>query len=124
MQHFITNLCDDIYITRQALTKPANIANMYITTRQRSQGRQESYNCSDIMNESDAEHNMKQHVFRQPMLQRQQTSTFSVDEYEEYEDIESFEEDSKYVFSQNIFTPYATQNMVKVMRSVSGNRDV
>lgn len=125
---FVTHLCDDIYITRKAITKPKNIANMYITTRQVSQGRQESYNCSDIDENQVLFGNT---VFTKPVcLQRQQTASYSqatdygIDDYEEQNIEDNNDESDNYVFSQNMLTPYTTLKMVDVMRSVSGNRNI
>jgi len=131
-RRFVTNLCDDIYITHKALCKNHNVANMYITTRQRSQGRQESYNCSDIEGEcKDTDSGVNIHSTRL-LLTRQLTQTtssstdnteYGLNEYAYTEDIEDTDEkiEEKYTFSQNILTPYATKTVIGLMRSVSGN---
>jgi hypothetical protein len=101
----LKNLCDDIYICRR--TFGTQFANMFCTARGNSQNHQRAYATTHLP-ESDNTHNLFR---RQPPIYRS-TNRINRQQYEDDEDLE-------HDVSDSTDTPYRTQTMTQVMRSVS-----
>jgi Mg-chelatase subunit ChlD len=115
---FLKTLCDDIYIAYRTIgTKKAP---MFITARQSSQGREQSYVCNNIENDF---HENPLFSLRKNRRQTMNGSftlldTLTLDDLE----FEKGDDDSidNYSLSQELLSPYSTQGQEKTMRTISG----
>jgi uncharacterized protein YegL len=111
--------CDDIYIAYKTIG--THIGNMYTCARQTSNGREQSYVCSEIPNEIISQHN---YDIANDLLNIIENEDYGEDgEEDEEEDGEPYkagEDDiDNYQMSQNYLSPYTTNGMRTVMREVS-----
>jgi Mg-chelatase subunit ChlD len=96
----LKNLCDDIYICHS--TFGTSYGHMYCTARGNSQGQQRAYATTHLPNQ----HERRNTIYRSNRIYQDK---------DEYED----EEDLQHEVSDSIDTPYCSQTMTQVMRSVS-----
>jgi hypothetical protein len=113
----LKNLCDDIYICRR--TFGTTYGDMFCTARGNSQGQQRAYTATHLPERSNAiqRSNVIQRcnaIQRNIAIQRSSHITYQ----DEYEDEEDFDE-LQHAVSDSTDTPYRTQTMTQVMRSVS-----
>lgn len=95
-------LCDDLYIAYKTIEKSFGI--MYITARQMSNGLQKTYVCKPF-----EEHNNLSDIYASYLPLRR-------NDYIVKEDISEI---NNYVPSKNVFSPYGTDKLLKLMRSIS-----
>ena len=138
-RQFIKVLMDDLYVSYK--TMDSHISHMYSCSRQTSQGRQCSYNVTDIT--EDANNNGDSFILKRnmnipqtpvkrsnnicfPCMDDEDTNVKPMSLDNEYDEIfrehdieDSYDEFDDFVLSQNTETTYATPSIVNMMRSVS-----
>ena len=114
---FMKNLCDDIYICIRGLR--SELGPMYITARQNSQGRQRSYNPTDISG-------LKRYQSHPTSYMRGGGYGGSCPLGEESDDEDAVNNvfgfevvDDDHEMSQRMHSAYVTPGCAKVMRTVS-----
>ena len=127
--NFLKMLCDDIYIVNKTLG--TRYGNMFSCARQTSQGRQQSYTCSEIQEQEIQEQEIQeqeeqfgqQQLYPDPlgMLQLKRSNHVTFIKEDINQDINDDEEIDFYKLSQEILSPYSTNSQINMMRSVSGN---
>jgi len=135
---FIKILMDDLYVSYK--TMDSHISHMYSCSRQTSQGRQYSYNVTDI-NDNDSGRNFalkrSMNIPQTPVKRSNHICFPCIDEEDanvretvlvdnEYDAIfrednidENYDEFDDFVLSQNTDTTYTSPSIVNMMRSVS-----
>ena len=125
--NFLKMLCDDIYIVNKTLG--TRYGNMFSCARQTSQGRQQSYTCSEVQ-ELDIQDDQHRQLYQDPLemlqLKRSKYVTFINQDINEdiNEDINDDDEIDFYKLSQEVLSPYSTNSQINMMRSVSGNNKI
>ena len=129
---FLKTLCDDIYIANRTTGTP--YATMFTAARQTSQGRQQTYNCSNIDEleikcfgsnlSCNGQSAFKKNVFR-PFMSRA-TNNLDDDLYnnsnkDQDQDPDQDANINNYTLSHDALSPYSTLGVVSVMRGVSGD---
>ena len=123
--NFLKMLCDDIYIVNKTLG--TRYGNMFSCARQTSQGRQQSYTCSDIQEEQEIQYGELQdgQLYPDPLgmlqLKRSNHVTFQNENINQDINDDEDEEIDFYKLSQEVLSPYSTNSQINMMRSVSGN---
>jgi hypothetical protein len=101
----LKNLCDDIYICHRTLG--TQFGNMFSIARGNSQGQHRAYNATYVPNS----HKIHRSTNRTPY--------YDYINYNDNEDDEHDEMELQHELSDSTHTPYRTQTMTQVMRSVS-----
>jgi hypothetical protein len=105
----LKNLCDDIYICNRTLG--TNLGTMFSIARGNSQGQQRSYNANYIPNNQNNPNNQNLH--------RIHRTTNRVNNYNNYYNNYDDDMEIEHELLDSTHTPYRTQTMTQVMRSVS-----
>jgi hypothetical protein len=104
---FLKTLCDDIYISNQTAGTP--YGTMFTAARQTSQGRQQTYNCSNIGE-------LNRNFIR--------ATRFRKDRNNNNNPVDVDENIDNYIVSHDALSPYSTLGVVSVMRGVSGDDSI
>jgi hypothetical protein len=115
---FLKYLADDIYIIIKTLGTKSSL--MYTYARQSSQGRQYSYNCSQIKED------LIDYDLCVPKIKRSQNNPYTLNEDDVYvfedDDLNNEDEDEDnvlYSLSQELTSPYVSNGVVLAMRQVT-----
>jgi hypothetical protein len=100
---FLKTLCDDIYISNQTAGTP--YGTMFTAARQTSQGRQQTYNCSNIGE-------LNRNFIRATRFTKDRNP------------VDLDENIDNYIVSHDVLSPYSTLGVVSVMRGVSGDDSI
>lgn len=126
-------LCDDIYIAYK--TTGTSIGNMYTCARQTSNGRQQTYVCSATTTQP-----ICPPIFYQPIRVQRQTAGHSVSfseesnifdtNYSSFDGVQQLDLLNElnaldnYIPSQNVLSPFSSNEVITLMREVSGNYSI
>ena len=117
-------LCDDIYICIRTIG--TSLDNMFSYARQSSQGRQQTYACSQITS-VEPSINYLNPTFPSPLpIFNYLTPATRLTRHSNNIDLDNYEVDelNNGLLSQNTLTPYYSNSVVKLMREVSGDNTI
>jgi len=121
---FLNNLCDDIYIAYKTFNTA--YCDMYVTTRQISQGCQRSYNVTQIPNHISTPFNSSNQLDTQMLFDIDDVPTsptkISIPQRRLFfDDLDDNRLHVDHQISNNITSPYTTPHVLKVMNNISSN---